>query len=152
MYSKHESSLLRQEFWKAFGQYMSPIASSEGEKINWVNYKTGEKHIFIRTKVIDKRAEVAIEIAHPDPLIRQIYYEHFLKLKQIFEETVGEEWQWALHAEEEGRIVSKIFVYIEGVSIFRKEDWPALISFFKSKMIAVDEFWNLVKHTLAQVR
>ena len=143
---------MRQEFWKAFGQYMSPILSSDGEKINWVNYKTGEKNIVIRTKVIDKRAEVAIGITHSDTLIQQIYFEHFLKLKQIFEETVAGEWRWALHVQEEGRTISKIFTCIEGVSVYRKEDWPSLISFFKPNMIALDEFWNLVKHTLEQVR
>jgi hypothetical protein len=152
VYSKQESSQLRQEFWKAFGQYMSPILSSDGEKINWVNYKTGEKNIFIRTRVVHKKAEVAIGITHPDELIQQIYFEHFLKLKQIFEATVGYDWHWSLHVEEEGRTISKIFITLEGVSIYRKEDWPALISFFKPNMIAVDEFWNLVKHTFEQLR
>lgn len=144
--------MLRQEFWRVFGQYMSPIPSSEGERINWVNYKTGEKNIFIRTKAEGKKAEVALELSHPDPLIRQIYFEHFEKLRTIFEETAGSDWNWLQHIQEEDRTVSKISVTLEGASIMRKEDWPALISFFKPRLIALDEFWNLVKHTLEQLR
>ena len=43
MFSKQHASQLRKEFWTVFGQYMSPINSYEGEKINWINYKTGVK-------------------------------------------------------------------------------------------------------------
>jgi hypothetical protein len=152
LYSKQEASQLRQEFWKAFGLYMSPILSSDEEKVNWVNYKTGEKFIQIRTRAEGKIAEAAICLTHPDPMIQQIHFEHFQKLQQVFEEMVGEDWHWLLHANEEGRIISKIAKRIEGVNIMRKEDWPALISFFKPNMIALDAFWNMVKHTMEQLR
>jgi hypothetical protein len=32
------------------------------------------------------------------------------------------------------------------VSILQKNDWPALISFFKTRIIALDEFWSSVKY------
>src|SRR6478609_11755981 len=48
MYSKKEAGELKQEFWTKFGQYMNPIPSSDYEQVNWINYKTGEKDIFIR--------------------------------------------------------------------------------------------------------
>jgi hypothetical protein len=152
LYSKQEASQLRQEFWKAFGLYMSPILSSDGEKVNWVNYKTGEKYIQIRNRAEGKIAEAAICLIHPDAMIQQIHFEHFQKLQQVFEEMVGEDWDWLLHTNEEGKIVSKIAKRIEGVNIMRKEDWPALISFFKPNMIALDAFWNMVKHTMEQLR
>ena len=41
MYSKQELSRIREEFWTSFGRYMQPILSADGEKVNWVNYKTG---------------------------------------------------------------------------------------------------------------
>jgi len=28
------------------------------------------------------------------------------------------------------------------VNIFKQEDWPKLISFFKPRIIALDEFWS----------
>ena len=48
MYSKAEATQLRQAFWTAFGQYMAPVPSAEGETTNWINYKTGFKHLYFR--------------------------------------------------------------------------------------------------------
>lgn len=45
MYSKAEKSKIRKDFWTAFGQYMKPVPSAEGTKVNWPNYKTGVKQI-----------------------------------------------------------------------------------------------------------
>ena len=56
MYSKSEASQLKQEFWTSFGQYMSPVLSAEGEKLNWINYKTGEKDIFFKMKANNKKS------------------------------------------------------------------------------------------------
>ncbi len=51
MFSKQEASQLRKDFWTAFGLYMRPIPSAEGDKINWINYKTGEKDIFLAARL-----------------------------------------------------------------------------------------------------
>ena len=48
MFSRQEASQLRKEFWTAFGTYMKPVPSAEGEKVNWLNYKTGEKDVFFK--------------------------------------------------------------------------------------------------------
>jgi hypothetical protein len=34
-----------------------------------------------------------------------------------------------------------IYTTMEGKSIFKQEDWPDLISFFKPRLMALDEFW-----------
>ncbi|RZK28608.1 MAG: DUF4268 domain-containing protein, partial [Hymenobacter sp.] len=46
MYSKAEATQLRQAFWTTFGQYMAPVPSAEGWPTNWINYKTGLKHVY----------------------------------------------------------------------------------------------------------
>ena len=153
MYSKQEAAQLRKEFWTTFGQYMTPVLSSEGEKISWVNYKTGEKNIFFRMEADGKNAVVAIELTHTDKDIQQIYYEQFVQLKKFLKEETGEEWTWQLHAVNEyGKRISRIYIDLPGTSIFRKEDWPKLISFFKNNMIALDQFWSNVKYSFEALR
>lgn len=153
MYSKQEASQLRQEFWTTFGQYMSPVLSAEGEKINWVNYKTGEKHISFRMHADNKTAIIAIELNHKDKEIQQLYFEQFLQFKNLFDGAVNEEWNWQLHTHDEhGKVISKIFKETTGVSIFQKQDWPELISFFKPRIIALDEFWSSVKYAFESLR
>ena len=92
MYSKQEASQLRQEFWTAFGQYLLPLLSSEGEKVNWINYKTGEKGIHFRMEADNKKASIAIELSHKDEDIRHLYFEQFLQLKAILSQALEEEW------------------------------------------------------------
>ena len=153
MYSKHEASQLRQEFWTTFGQYLSPILSAEGEKINWINYKTGEKNISFRMHADNRMANISIELTHKDSEIQQLYFEQFLQFKNLFDDVVNEEWNWQLHAyDEHGKLVSKIFKEKTGVSIFQKQDWPDLISFFKPRIIALDEFWSQVKYSFEMLR
>jgi len=153
MFSRQEASKLRQEFWTTFGKYMNPVLSAEGEKINWINYKTGEKDISFRMDADSKSAFIAIELTHPDVEIRQIYFEQFVQLKKIFRETVNEEWTWQIETQDDnGKFLSRIFIEKRGCSIFNKEHWPGLISFFKPRIIALDDFWSSVKYSFEMLR
>ena len=49
--------------------------------------------------------------------------------------------------DENGKITSKILKRLEGVSIFKKSQWPGLISFFKPRIIALDEFWSTASYS-----
>lgn len=143
MYTKDQASQLKQAFWTAFGQYIAPQLSVEGEKVNWINYKTGIKHLYFKMQADKKSASIAIEIAHPDAGIRELMFEQFTAFKKILETQFGEEWEWDLHAADEyGKVTSRIYKTLPEVSIFKKEDWPALITFFKPRIIALDEFWT----------
>jgi hypothetical protein len=153
MYSRHEISQLRQAFWTAFGQYMSLHLSSEGEKINWLNYKTGEKNVAFKMSADKISAIISIDITHSDETQRQRYYEQFLRLRNQFEEVVGEKWQFekSFHTED-GKLISRIYKELTMVNVFNKEDWPTIISFLKPRLIALDAFWNDVKYAFEILR
>ena len=144
---------MKKDFWTAFGQYMTPVLSAEGEKVSWVNYKTGEKNISFRLETDNKKATVAIILSHSDPDIQQLYYEQFLQLKKIMKSTIEEDWTWEPQTNDEhGKTISRIFIELPDVSVFKKEDWPKLISFFKKNIITLDEFWSTVKYSFEGLR
>ncbi|GGI29308.1 DUF4268 domain-containing protein [Pedobacter mendelii] len=146
MYNKEEASRLRQQFWISFGQYMKPIPSVGGCHVNWINYKTGVKHIFFKMDVNNKMAIISIQIAHPDADIRELVFNQFEEFKLMFTNSVGTDWNWIINATgENGKTVSQISTILENVNIYNKQNWPELISFFKPKLIALDEFWDNVK-------
>lgn len=148
MYTKEQASQLRQAFWTAFGKYMAPHLSADGVKANWMNYKTGLKHVYFRMQADNKVASIAIEIAHPDLGIQELFFEQFVELKAILHETLEEEWQWQLHtADEYGKTISRIFQELKPVNVFEQDDWSKLISFFKPRIIALDEFWSTAKYS-----
>lgn len=153
MFSRQEASRIRQEFWTAFGLYMSPVPGAEGEKVNWINYKTGEKHVQFRMDAGNNTATVAIELRHPDTGVRQLYFEQMQQLKAILEAHLGESWNWQTEvADEHGRYFSRIYTELPGVSVFRKTDWPALVSFFKPRIVALDAFWSEARYSFEMLR
>ncbi|GGH19158.1 hypothetical protein GCM10011418_23330 [Sphingobacterium alkalisoli] len=148
MYSRDETKKAKEQFWTTFGQYMAAVPSSDLERINWVNYKTEVRNIFFRMDATSKEASIMIEMSHPDEGIRQLMFEQFLELKSVFQTILQEDWEWhRVYHDAYGKQISCISVLLEEVSIFKKDDWPALISFFKPRIIALDEFWSTAKYS-----
>lgn len=148
MYSKQETSLLKKKFWTSFGQYMRPVPGADGEPVNWINYKTGIRHLFFRMDVDNRSAGIAIELRHPDPGMQLEMFEKFKGLKTVLEDTTGEKWDWHPHyRDEDGNMVSRIGKSLDRVSILSEDDWPVIISFWKPRIIALDAFWTSV-HSL----
>ena len=153
MYTREQASQLRQAFWTSFGQYIAPHPSADGYKINWANYRTGLKHVYFRMQADKIKASIAIEITHPDPDIQELFFEQFQELRNLLHEYVGEEWEWELHTtNSEGRTISRIYKELPGVSVFNQSDWPDLISFFKPRIIALDDFWSGAKYSFDELR
>ncbi|WP_347160007.1 DUF4268 domain-containing protein [Pontibacter chitinilyticus] len=153
MYTREQASQLRQAFWTTFGQYIAPHLSAEGLRTNWLNYRTGFKDVYFRMQADKKAASIAIELTHQDPEIQQLFFEQFGELRNLLHESMGEEWEWVLHTtDDEGKTISRIYTSISGVNVFSKDDWPALISFFKPRIIALDEFWSDAKYTFDALR
>lgn len=149
MYTRQETSAIRKKFWTTFGQYMKPVPSADGSTMNWLNYKTGIKHIYFRMDAGNHFISVAIELQHPDAELRQLFYEQLLSLRKVLETFTGEAWDWQPRfINEEGRELSRVVSIREGVSIFQEADWPEMISFLKPRMIALDAFWEMAKESM----
>jgi hypothetical protein len=147
MFSKKEAAKLRHDFWTSFGQYMSPVLSADGEHINWINYRTGVKGLFFKIQVDQKITSIAIELRQEDLHQQALYFDQLIALKKVLEETVGEQWQWSQRiTDEHGAIVSRVGTQQDGLNIYRKENWPAIISFLKPRIISLDAFWNMAKY------
>ncbi len=148
MYSRKEASQIKQEFWTTYGQYMRPIMSATGVKVNWVNYKTGVKHLRFITDADNRKAKIGIELSHPDKDMQLLFMEQFEQMKAFFQSTIGEEWAWDSSAFDSlGRPICLIYRSLDNINVLDKEDWPTLIQFFKPRMIALDEFWSMAFDT-----
>jgi hypothetical protein len=145
MYSKEQVSKLKAQFWTSFGQYMKPVPGASGEPVNWINYKTGIRHIYFKMDADSKRASIAIDICHPQEEERLHYYNQFLSLKKLLASATAFDWQWNETVEKDQRTISSISQQLDNVNILNQADWPAIISFLKPRIIALDAFWELVK-------
>lgn len=148
MYSKDQVSKLKQAFWTAFGQYIAPQLSAEGMRINWINYKTGIKHLNFKLHADNKSAFIAIELSHPDTGVQELLFEQFKEFRNILKGYLNEDWDWEQQLLDENyKPVSRIYKTLPDVSIFKEEDWPEIISFLKPRLIALDEFWCDASHS-----
>jgi hypothetical protein len=132
---------------------MAPIRSVDGWPTNWVNYKTGLKGVQFKMHADNRRASIAIELTQPDADVRELFYEQFLALRTLLHEALGEEWTWEAEAENEhGQPLSRIYKELAPANVFNREDWPALISFLKPRIIALDTFWQDSQYAFEELR
>lgn len=148
MYTRQEASRIKQAFWTAYGQYMQPVPSASAEKVNWVNYKTGIKHLYFRMHADKNQAYIAIEMTHPNLTLQQEQYDQMVQMRPLLEEQLQETWDWLpMTSDEYGKVISQVKKELTGVNIFKQDDWPQLISFFKPRIMALDTFWGFAKYS-----
>ncbi len=153
MFTREEASRIREEFWTIFGRYMSPVLSAEGMKINWVNYHTRLKDVYFRMDAGPKAAAIYISIEHRDPGIQELYFDQFLEFKTLLHAMLEETWEWQLHTPvADGKIISRIYKELPGASVFNKDHWSDLISFFKPRIIALDSFWENARYSFEALK
>ncbi len=89
------------------------------------------------------QAYIGIEIMHRNPDQATRLYEQWKSLQPMLEEATGENWHWEpKFVNETGQELSRIYYTLEPANIFKESDWPAIISFLKPRMIALDSFWT----------
>lgn len=124
---------------------MKPVPSASGLPVNWINYKTGIRHIHFKMDADTTNAYIAIEISHPNEKERLRYYCQFVLNKNLLNSTTASDWQWKESIETVHKTISTISQQLDNVNILNEADWPAIISFFKPQIIALDGFWNMAK-------
>jgi len=151
MYSRKEASKIRSNFWTRFGQYMAPVQAAGGMRVNWINYKTGIKHVRFTMDFTNKHAEVHVLIDHPEPDKRQSIFQQFQFLEKELFASTSPEWIFFDNEKFEGKERSRITVQLEGVNIFKEETWPEAVRFFKRHIMGLDEFWEEYKDVFSML-
>ena len=89
----------------------------------------------------NKKAEVSIDIEMKDELFRNAYYEKIWSLESILEDEIGAFSKDEFYVLENGKVISRIWVEKNGVSIFNKQTWPYIFEFFVEKMDAFERLF-----------
>ena len=111
--------------------------------MNWINYRTGIKFINFKMDATATDAYLGIEISHPDAILRELYFNHFKTFKKALEEISGKKWMWEeIAVNSSGNEIARIYIKHDKLNVFEESSWPSIISFFKSGIIKLDEFWN----------
>lgn len=149
MYTREEISRQKQAFWTAFGRYMQPVLSVEGGPVSWLNYKTGIAGISFKMDAERDHAVIMILLSHSNFTIQEAHYDQFKQLKSMLHELLGEDdWIWKPEGMEmAGKRITSISKTLRGMNVLNQSDWPAIISFLKPRIIALDLFWSMAKYS-----
>ena len=139
MFSKSEASRIRSAFWTNFGRYIAPVPSANGYNINWINYRTGVKHIRFTMDFTSRNAEVWVEFTFTDTNKRAQVFDAFASLWKTTNND--EEWIFINDTVKDEKQMAAVRSSIENVNIFQQDTWPDAIAFLKKQMLMLDEFW-----------
>lgn len=133
MYSKEEAKNRRQQFWTMFGKRYNR---------KWLLYDTKIKDVHLKFSFEDSRAVVSIDITHDDAFYRDYYFNQLLSLKNIMLEEVSSDLIFDdNYSLKSGKIISRVYVLLEGVKIHKQTDWPQVYEFFYTYMAALEAFF-----------
>jgi hypothetical protein len=143
MYTAEQVSKIKEEFWLKLGKYLAPVPGANGEKLSWINYKTGIKDVHFKMNATRDGAGISIEIIQKDPATAERIYRQFELLRPDFENAMGESWEWQPYVvNEHQKPLARIGLQLNDVNVLRQEDWPIIISFLKPRIMLLDQFWN----------
>lgn len=132
MFSKQEAQQLKTEFWTAFGKSFPR---------KWLLYDTKIKDFSFKFSADNKKAEVSLDIEMKDELFRNAYYEKIWSLEDMLKEEIGEFFKDEYYTLENGKVITRIWVTKENVSIFNKNTWQDIFEFFVTKMEGFERFY-----------
>ena len=133
MFSKADSQKIKREFWIEFAEVYPR---------KWLLYDTKIKDFSFKFYVDNKIAQVTLDIEHKDDEKRKIYFEKIESLKQILNDDFMNDVVFERHYHlETGKIISKVWVEKNGISVFNKNTWPEIFEFFDEKMDAFERFF-----------
>lgn len=134
MFSKEESKKIRQEFWTSFGKEYPH---------KWLLYNTKMKEIQLKFTFDRKVAQVSLDIIDEDELVRAYYYEKIVALQNILRSEYLPEIIFEENYElPEGKMISRVYCEINGVSIHNPKTWPLVKQFLYTKMMLLEQFFQ----------
>lgn len=134
MFSQEESKKIRQEFWTSFGKEFPH---------KWLLYNTKMKELQLKFTFDRKVAQVSLDIVDNDEMIRAYYFEKLQSLENILKsEYLPEAILTENYELPEDKIVSRVYVELDNVSIHNKKDWPEVKTFLSTKMMQLEDFFK----------
>lgn len=133
MFNKEEAQKIKREFWITFAQEYPR---------KWILYNTRIKDFSFKFHVDNKKAMVSLDIEPKDEEHRKIYFEKIESLKNILtEEYIYDAIFERNYQLDNGKIISRIWVEIDNISINNKSTWPTVFEFFDKNMESYEHFF-----------
>lgn len=149
MYSKEELREIRTEFWNDFKKHMQQFRSSNGRRMNWLNYPSEVPNVYIRLHADNHGIAFSFDIQGKDEGIRAILWEQMTELKVVLESEMGNDGEWLerTFSESVGEF-SSIRWELNGLRFSNPKHKADIFTFFEDRLIKFDAFYQEFKDIL----
>ncbi|MBM3424984.1 MAG: DUF4268 domain-containing protein [Bacteroidetes bacterium] len=149
MLKPEERKAFNTEFWSKFRLLMRRYNSSNKRGVNWLNYPTDVKHVYLRLHCDNQGCAVRLDFQFKDAVVRDIVWEQMGELKAVMEQEMGNGGTWKRHlSAPEGFIFDRIEWSNNSLNYYQKEHWPEIHTFLKEHLLAFDRFYQEFKEVL----
>ncbi len=143
MFSKEEAKELREEFWDQFKRMSAGRRARKKLPGNWMLDQTGIKALNLRFHVDREVAQVGIDLETRNMDKRIELFEKLESLKKLLEEAMELPLIWELeYIRENGKSVSRIYLQMEGVDIYKRDTWNEAHKFMFTNMMKLEAFFQ----------
>ncbi|HLV42368.1 MAG TPA: DUF4268 domain-containing protein [Brumimicrobium sp.] len=142
MFSKEEQKAINGDFWTRFKEKAGVNKGANGKRINWVNYPTHLKQIYVRLHADTKLARLSIDIQDKDEGVRSLIWEQFGELRKVFEQEMIIPGVWEEAFNTAHQPIFRISWTLDDVNMYSKEDQHAIYDFFITLLIRFDRFYT----------
>lgn len=149
MLSKAEQKEKNTLFWGEFKAKMKKQMSSTGRRINWLNYPTEAKELYLRLHADGKSCALFFDIQCKDDGVREVIWEQMGELKAVLVEEMKSEGEWIENQPTaDGRTISRIKWERTDLDYYKEEDVPKIYNYLKEKSVSFDRFYQEYKDIL----
>jgi hypothetical protein len=149
MLSKEELKIYKTTFWEDFKKHMSKHRSASGRKMNWLNYKTDLKDVYVRLETNKNNIQVCFDLQFKDADIRTIVWEQMGELKKVLTDEMGDSGIWEEHHWNETiPDFCRIYWRKEGLNYLKQNHRDEIFHFFEDRLIRFDRFYDNYKDIL----
>jgi hypothetical protein len=149
MLPKEEQKRLNLIFWNGFQNHLGKTKSSNGKRINWLNYPSDVKSIFIRLEADSKGVRLCFDIQPKDDSVRAIIWEQMTELQVVLEDITIEKpiWEENLYLPSR-KVISRIYWEDKTLNFYKPDDHPKIYDYLKERLTKFDLFYQEYKEIL----
>jgi hypothetical protein len=149
MFSKEERKAVNAAFWTRFKEKAGVNKGADGKRINWVNYPTRLKQIYVRLHADTEIARFSIDIQDKNEGVRLLIWEQFTELKKVMDQEMILPAVWEEKTlNSAGQSISRISWTLEDVNMYTKEDQHRIYDFFILLSVRFDCFYSTYDEVL----
>jgi hypothetical protein len=147
--TKEERKQLRLQFWLEFDLYSIKKKKRLRKPLKWIMNNTNIKQLKLKFDFDENRAIVGMEVETRNLDKRIIIYEKIENLKTAIESALGQPLIWEIeHILPNGKSISRAYLELKDVSIYRSENWQNVMDFFYKNMLILEKVFEKNKDFL----